>query len=412
MQLDKKSKCIFLLCVGGSGRKRTDGSGRKVALPELEEKLYAWFDGERLEKRRVTRKMFFMKATEMFITMQQRNEIEKDVKFGFSKGWLYRFMHRKNLTLRRKTTSCQKPPSDVLEKIANFVAYVRQIRRKHGYQLSSIIACDETAVWLDSLGNTTIDKRGAKEIGLRSTGHEKERITVMLSAKADGTKMKPFVLLDRKRAIKELDRFKSKLHLEYAGKSWMDEVLTIKYLKTIVGSNLFGGRRLLVWDSFRAHISSETKNELKRLSIDMAVIPGGCTKYIQAPDVCWNKPFKDKIRASYDDWLTNGEKSFTTGGNMRAAPLPIVCQWIIDAWDALDKKMIANSFKFCGISNNIDGSEDTEISCLKEGHECAGGFTILKERLAQMNESLPTLFEDVNLEVEDSDEDEEIILIG
>ena len=30
------------------------------------------------------------------------------------------------------------------------------------------------------------------------------------------------------------------------------------------------------------------------------IIPGGCTKYIQAPDVCWNKPFKVRIAELYD----------------------------------------------------------------------------------------------------------------
>ena len=33
-------------------------------------------------------------------------------------------------------------------------------------------------------------------------------------------------------------------------------------------------------------------NSLKNKKIDVDFIPGGCTLYIQAPDVPWSKPFK------------------------------------------------------------------------------------------------------------------------
>uniref|UniRef100_A0A915D139 Uncharacterized protein n=1 Tax=Ditylenchus dipsaci TaxID=166011 RepID=A0A915D139_9BILA len=35
--------------------------------------------------------------------------------------------------------------------------------------------------------------------------------------------------------------------------------------------------------------------QLKWCGIDTAVVPGGCTKFIQAPEVCWNAPFKAKF---------------------------------------------------------------------------------------------------------------------
>ena len=30
----------------------------------------------------------------------------------------------------------------------------------------------------------------------------------------------------------------------------------------------------------------------KEMNVDKVIISGGCTKYIQASDVCWNKPSK------------------------------------------------------------------------------------------------------------------------
>ena len=40
----------------------------------------------------------------------------------------------------------------------------------------------------------TVDKVGKRDICLKTTGHEKVRISVCLSAKADGTKLKPFIV--------------------------------------------------------------------------------------------------------------------------------------------------------------------------------------------------------------------------
>lgn len=47
-----------------------------------------------------------------------------------------------------------------------------------------------------------MDARGACSIPLKSTGHEKHHFSVVLAAKADGTKMKPYVTF--KGGVKEL----------------------------------------------------------------------------------------------------------------------------------------------------------------------------------------------------------------
>ena len=35
-----------------------------------------------------------------------------------------------------------------------------------------------------------------------------------------------------------------------------------------------------------------------------------------------------------------------------------MCKWILEAWAEIPKEMIIKSFKKCGISNAMDGSED------------------------------------------------------
>lgn len=139
-------------------------------------------------------------------------------------------------------------------------------------------------------------------------------------------------------------------------------------------------KRLLVWDTFRCHLSKETKSVSAELRIHQAVVPGGCTKYVQARDVCWNQPFKAAIAQSHEDWMMNGEKELTRGGNLRPPPMEVYLQWVVDAWASLSSEIIASSFKTCGITNAVDDSENDRIHCFKPHGPIPEGLSVLSER--------------------------------
>ena len=64
------------------------------------------------------------------------------------------------------------------------------------YDLDCIIAMDETAVWHEMISNTAVSVTdiGAKSVVLKTTGHEKSKVTVTLAAKANGDKLKPYIV--------------------------------------------------------------------------------------------------------------------------------------------------------------------------------------------------------------------------
>ena len=53
--------------------------------------------------------------------------------------------------------------------------------------------------------DSTVDFVGAKSVPVRTTGHEKSRVTVALAAKANGTKLSPFIIYKGKRRDKDID---------------------------------------------------------------------------------------------------------------------------------------------------------------------------------------------------------------
>ncbi|CAI7885402.1 unnamed protein product, partial [Closterium sp. NIES-53] len=49
---------------------------------------------------------------------------------------------------------------------------------------------------------------------------------------------------------------------------------------------------------------------------------------------------------------------FCVAGNMKKPPAEQVLLWVAKAWDSIPEALIAQSFKTCGLSNALDGSED------------------------------------------------------
>lgn len=381
-----KAQLISSPC--SSSGKRLQGAGRPLKDKDFDEKLINWVRQQRQKKLRVSRTMIQKEALTFSV----------DKNFKASNGWLEKFLLRHNLVSRRPTTTCQKEPVEYAEKIVSYLLYVEQRRRTSIYKW--IFAADETAIYLDYSSSLTVEEKGAQEVPVKTAGHDKLHVTVMLTARSDGFKCRPYILLKNKRPIKEIvTMFKNKLHLCWAGRSFFNDELTSEYLQIIIGSAMFG-KRLLAWDSYRCHISDATKKQLKKLQIDTAVIPGGCTKFIQAPDVYWNGPFKAKVRQFYENWMLHGEKSYTKSGNMRAPSMEVYLMWIVDAWDQLPKNLIINSFKGCGLSNALDGSEDYKIHCFKSDSSIPSGQELLQQARAKADISTDEPTQQLNIDDE------------
>jgi hypothetical protein len=139
---------------------------------------------------RVSRKMILRKASEIFPDCEDATRSE----FKASRGWLDKFMKRNDLAVRRRTTIAQKDPDKLIEKMVSFILFMERHRKKINASPADIFAMDETAVWFDMVGESTVNTKGAKSIPLKGTGHEKLRFTVVLTANGAGAKLKPYVV--------------------------------------------------------------------------------------------------------------------------------------------------------------------------------------------------------------------------
>ena len=58
-------------------------------------------------------------------------------------------------------------------------------------------------------------------------------------------------------------------------------------------------------------LSNNVKKSLKLSKTETVIVHGGCTEYIQAPDVVWSKAFKGRIQELYDECFANGKPEYT-----------------------------------------------------------------------------------------------------
>ena len=143
--------------------------------------------------------------------------------------------------------------------------------------------------------------------------------------------------------------------------------------------NRFGNlRSMLVLDSFRDHTVNSVRNQK---NTNIAVIPGGCTSKLQPLDVAINKSFKSKVilfdfftlvlilvqllifvklqvKDQYNDWMISNIHTFTPMKKIKRPSYSTVATWVKESWNEVSKDLIQRSFKTCGISTNIDGSEN------------------------------------------------------
>ncbi len=152
------------LAGSGGSSKRLPGGGRKALSTQIEDKLVEILRTKRKEKMRVTRKITCLEAIKL-----HRQEGNED--FKASQGWLFNFMKRNKISLKRKTTVCRQLPQDLAPKVDKDT--IIALRMKQNYEMQFLGAMDETPLWLDMPASTTLDFRGEGSIPIKTSGHEK-----------------------------------------------------------------------------------------------------------------------------------------------------------------------------------------------------------------------------------------------
>lgn len=139
----------------------------------------------------------------------------------------------------------------------------------------------------------------------------------------------------KRKTLPQKVKFPDGMLVRYHKKGWMDKAkdwLTSIWAKV---GGLSKHRSLLVWDSFRGHLTQPVKNKLTYLNTVLAIIPSGMTSKLQPLDVCMNKLFRDIIWPKWWEWILSEEHTLTAISRKQKVELDVICTWIKEAWDEI-----------------------------------------------------------------------------
>lgn len=182
---------------------RAHGSGRKLSYPQrFEPEIAQWI----LEKRDLQPSITTQEIIEYACTLIRKECAD----FRGTRGWFQKFLTRNNLLSPDSEPLSKKLPSPLEEKIAEFLESVKKIRAKNNFPPELIGNMDEVKVHINMASNRKADRSKTmvfptytvgEETQSYTLGAEKQHITVVLSALADGKVLPPMVIFKGVKSI-------------------------------------------------------------------------------------------------------------------------------------------------------------------------------------------------------------------
>ena len=152
------------------------------------------------------------------------------VGFKTSRGWVDKFIKRYDFCIRQKTTTGQRLPPELTDKVTNFVLFCKKLYERYYFEPGAIGNMNETAIMANMPRDNSVDKKGVATVPILTTGHEKNRVTVCLAALGDGRKLLPLMVFKGKRMPKELQNVRGVV-IEMSSNRWMQGPTTLAWIE-------------------------------------------------------------------------------------------------------------------------------------------------------------------------------------
>ena len=351
----------------GSKRVKFD---RRAQYPGMEAKLYLEYKELRKKGLKVKGWWFRLRAKQIL------TELEPSTNFQFSNGWFLGFKKRHRISIRRATNTCQKEPEDKRSAVQYFH---RNIRRKaaEGEQIGplgqwtprQVANMDQTPLPFSFCDGETYTDTGEQSVWVRGggSGLDKRQCTVQLTLFADGEqRVKPLLIFrgkGKRISFAEQLKYDRRVVVRFQPNAWCDEDIMRFWIKNCWKPSCSGPMHLVL-DLHRAQKTQEIQDVLEaECNTSITYVPGGCTSLVQPVDVSFNKPFKSAVERQATQHMQENLGSYVHGQINASARRVLFTKWVGQAWEEVsaDKELIIRSFKKCGISAPIDGSEDDQI---------------------------------------------------
>lgn len=129
-----------------------------------------------------------------------------------------------------------------------------------------------------------------------------------------------------------ITRSKEPIFAAFQKKAWVDSDLLIKWNDLMCPPVDTSNGKFIVWESCRAKISKKMKEYCQVRCIELIVIPGGSTPYLNAGDIGMYKESKDKLgKIIIKQWKSLHMVKYTIGKYPKLQQQETVNRWVCDA---------------------------------------------------------------------------------
>jgi hypothetical protein len=387
---------------------------RSRNLINMENELISWFKEMRNKKLAVSVASIKVKALEF-----AKGHGLSDSTFKASSNWVGKFKERYKIVMRSATHIATKLSNYAVDEIKTFLDKFRQIKIEEVmHQMNNslddsrstlYINLDEVPLMFDVSKNKTLDFKGVRDVTILKNKKYKSRMTVLLSVVSNGDFLSPFVIgKSMSKKTKEINCYLNLFHSSNSN-SWMTTTMFIEYLKLVIipYKRKTMGKIILIMDKFSVHTNSTVQDFMKNSNINYEYIPAGCTGFLQPLDVTINRVFKDGIRAHYDEFLSETLQVTQEQNQIYPPSKENFYSWIVGTLAKMEKNLIINSFKHCGI--NIGYGENELVNKkLTSINEIQQYFEQMEEREMAKLDGIEEIIEnpeETDFNVEDLKED-------
>ena len=403
--------------------------GRKTPFIIMEEELFDWFLTLRARKFSVSNSKLQKKALKIKANILEDDNVEENIKkiykgFTASDGWISNFKNRYNLSRRQVTTKCDKTVEEIKESLT---VYFRELQlhivNKNPLHIYNM---DEIGLFFEMQNNFTLEVKGKKHIGQWSSGKDKERVTIMVTACSDGILLPPLFVFKttepRNKTFKD-DPQNSSPNLPYETKmliknsnckaihnysGWVNKRVMENHFLPFYQS-LVSPKSLLIFDNCSAHVNDDIINEMEKKKINYFPLAPNTTSITQPVDFSIGRSLKAKIRQQFDDWLeTNFDEivEYNETKNKYKFKSPtkaLIIEWTLNAYKEMDSNLVKDgnifsffilfiflAFKFTGITDDRQRKSiiDEKVMDLFVSYDTDEYIHLEKRRLCELQKEI------------------------
>ena len=165
-------------------------------------------------------------------------------------------------------------------------------------------------------------------------------------------------------------------NITHSDNHWANKQTQLQYTKRVLLPHMKKTKKrlglpesqqaLCIFDVFRAQMSEDFLNDLKKHNISIVYVPPSCTDRLQPMDLTVQKVVKDKLKDSFQQWYASKiTKQLESGKeicdlkpvDLRLSHVkPLSAKWIFDAHAQVkaDRKLVFKGFEKAGIAEALD----------------------------------------------------------